>query len=81
MKANGSILQSGSHMKTKFKVGDLVRVRLAPTGRPNEGVIISLNKEGVGFAEPLTIYYVMLYGAEETVPCIAGELEAIHESR
>jgi len=29
----------------------------------------------------LTIYYVMLYGAEETVPCIAGELEAIHESR
>ena len=65
-------------MKTEFKIGDLVRVRLLPRDRPNEGVITSLGEEGIGFAEPMMIYYVLMHGTDEIVPCIAGELDIIN---
>lgn len=64
-------------MRSDFEVGDLVKLRLLPVSRPNEGVIVSINEEGIGFAEPMPIYYVLLHGTNERVPCIAGELEKV----
>lgn len=64
-------------MKTEYKVGDLVKIWLLPKDHPNEGVIVSIEEEGVGFAEPQAIYYVLLHGTSEQVPCIAGELEGL----
>ena len=58
-------------------IGDLVRVRLLPRGKFNEGIIASINEDGLGFAEPIVVYYVLLHGSGETIPCIAGELEKI----
>ncbi len=77
MKVSGIISLMNTFMKTEFDIGDLVRVRLLPRGKFNEGIIASINEDGLGFAEPIVVYYVLLHGSGETIPCIAGELEKI----
>ena len=80
MRASGTTFLMLALMSIDFKVGDLVRIRIRPNGQPTEGIIISMKEEDLGWTPSIMIYYILLHGDGETVPCIAGELELINES-